>query len=160
MRRSAKDILSPHVPSGSFCVAKVRRPQCLQSDKYAISHSHVNLSVNNWDVSGMCSFCWFVCKFLCALFTFLTALQWKCKNSQKRAHPLIKFHYTLVKVKATSLPDGPIENPIYCWHLIFFLNGAELSLNSVFWINRWSMNWAQFKDPDSHMCLSGTVVAS
>ena len=22
------------------------------------------------------------------------------------------------------------------------------------------MNWAQFKDPDSHMCLAGAVVAS
>ena len=26
-------------------------------------------------------------------------------------------------------------------------------------INHRSMNWAQFKDPVSHMCLAGTVVA-
>ena len=26
--------------------------------------------------------------------------------------------------------------------------------------NDWSMNWVQFKDPASHMCLAGTVVAS
>ena len=47
--------------------------------------------------------------------------------------------------------------------LVFFLNGAELSLIpviSVNLINHWSMNWAQFKDPVSHMCLVGTVVAS
>ena len=45
----------------------------------------------------------------------------------------------------------------------FFLNGAELSLNSVNsekLINHPSMNWAQFKDPVSHMCLPGAVVAS
>ena len=47
--------------------------------------------------------------------------------------------------------------------LEFFLNGAELSLNSVNsekLINHGSMNWAQFKDPISHMGLAGTVVAS
>ena len=27
-------------------------------------------------------------------------------------------------------------------------------------INHWSMNWAQFKDPVSHMCLAGAVLAS
>ena len=27
-------------------------------------------------------------------------------------------------------------------------------------VNNWSMNWAQFKDPVSHMCLAGTVVVS
>ena len=48
----------------------------------------------------------------------------------------------------------------------FFLNGTELSLNSVNsadsgnLINHWTMNWAQFKDPVSHMCLVGTVVTS
>ena len=44
-----------------------------------------------------------------------------------------------------------------------FLNGAELSLNSVNAgnvINNWSMDWAQFKDSVSHMCLAGTEVAS
>ena len=48
----------------------------------------------------------------------------------------------------------------------FFLNGEELSLNSVIsansgnLVNHWSMNWAQFKDPVSHMCLAGAVIAS
>ena len=48
----------------------------------------------------------------------------------------------------------------------FFLNGTELSLNSVIsvnsgnLINHWSMNRAQFKDPVSPMCLAGAVVAS
>ena len=50
--------------------------------------------------------------------------------------------------------------------LEFFLNEAELSLNSVNsvnsgnLINHPSMNWAQFKDPVFHMCLAGTVVAT
>ena len=26
--------------------------------------------------------------------------------------------------------------------------------------NHWSMNWTQFEDPVSHMCLTGAVVAS
>ena len=34
------------------------------------------------------------------------------------------------------------------------------SANSKSLINHWSMNWAQFKDPVSHMCLAGVVVAS
>ena len=42
----------------------------------------------------------------------------------------------------------------------FFLNGAECSLNSVHLINHWSMNSVQLKDPISHICLVGAVVAS
>ena len=48
----------------------------------------------------------------------------------------------------------------------FFLNGAESSFNSVNsansgnLINQSSMNWAEFKDPLSHVCLAGDVVAS
>ena len=41
-----------------------------------------------------------------------------------------------------------------------FLNEAELSLNSGNLINHWSVNWVQFKDFVSHMCLAGGVVAS
>ena len=44
----------------------------------------------------------------------------------------------------------------------FFLNEAELSLNSVNskkLINHPSMNWAQVKDAISHMCLAGAVLA-
>ena len=55
------------------------------------------------------------------------------------------------------------------WHFFFmdfFLNGAELSWNSVIsensgnLINHWSMNWAQCKGHISHMCLARAVVAS
>ena len=42
----------------------------------------------------------------------------------------------------------------------FFLNGTELSLNSRNLINHRSMNWAQFIDPVSHMCIASPVVAS
>ena len=48
----------------------------------------------------------------------------------------------------------------------FFLNGAEhplnsvISVNSVNLINHQSMNWAQFKDPVSHMGIAGTTVSS
>ena len=41
----------------------------------------------------------------------------------------------------------------------FFLNGTELSLNSGNQINHLSMNWNQFKDPVSQMCLAGAVAA-
>ena len=40
-----------------------------------------------------------------------------------------------------------------------FLNGAELSLNSMNLgnlINYCSTNWPEFKDPAFHMCHSGT----
>ena len=35
-----------------------------------------------------------------------------------------------------------------------------ISANSGNLINHWSMNWAQYKDPVSHMCLAGAVVTS
>ena len=41
----------------------------------------------------------------------------------------------------------------------FFLNRMELSVNSGNLVNHWSMNWGQFKDPLSYMCLSDTEVA-
>ena len=50
--------------------------------------------------------------------------------------------------------------------LEFFLNGTGLSFNSVIsgnsgnLINHWSMNWTQFKDPATHTCLAGAMVAS
>ena len=43
------------------------------------------------------------------------------------------------------------------------MTGTELSFNSANsgnLINHWSMNWAQFKDPISHVFLAGTVVPS
>ena len=46
--------------------------------------------------------------------------------------------------------------------LEFFLNGTELSLNSVSsknLINHWSMNWAQFKDPVSRICRANILVS-
>ena len=48
----------------------------------------------------------------------------------------------------------------------FFLNGADLSLSSVNLANsrnltsRQNMNWAQFSDSVTHVCLAGVVVAS
>ena len=45
----------------------------------------------------------------------------------------------------------------------FSLNGAELSLNSANsgnLINHLSTNKVKFKDPVSHMCLAGALVAS
>ena len=49
--------------------------------------------------------------------------------------------------------------------LEFFLNWAELSMNSVNSVNsgnlksHWSINRTQYNDPVSHVCLAGTVVA-
>ena len=48
------------------------------------------------------------------------------------------------------------------WHIGVFLKWNRNSLNSVNsekLINHWCMKWAQFKDPVSHMCLAGAVVA-
>ena len=44
-----------------------------------------------------------------------------------------------------------------------FPKWAKLSVNSANWgnlLNHWSMNWNQFKDPVSNLCLAGAVVAS
>ena len=69
-----------------------------------------------------------------------------------------------VSIHRTSISlSSDTDQSLLTQHSIieFFLNGAELSLNSVIsgnLINHSSMNWAQFKDPVSHMCLAGTVV--
>ena len=42
--------------------------------------------------------------------------------------------------------------PKWNWYLVNSTNSGNL-------INHCSMNWSQFKDPVSHMCLAGTVVA-
>ena len=48
----------------------------------------------------------------------------------------------------------------------FFPDRAELSLNSMIspssgnLLNHSNIDWAQFKDPVSHICLAGAVVAS
>ena len=62
-----------------------------------------------------------------------------------------------------SVNNPLLSNRLTVYSMEFFLNGAGHSLNSVNsgnLINHWSMNWAQFKDPVSHMCLSSAVVAS
>ena len=42
----------------------------------------------------------------------------------------------------------------------FFLNEAQILLNlgNQIDLNHRGMNWTQFKDPVSHMCLTGAVV--
>ena len=74
--------------------------------------------------------------------------------------------FGLVAVLGTKVRMNPVTC-VFCTivllHWSFVLNGAELLLNSTNLgnlINHWSMNWAQFKDPVSHMCLAGAVVAS
>ena len=80
----------------------------------------------------------------------------KCKRLKYR----IAFFHTLVNRTNKTYNNMSSSDVV---SLEFFLNGAELSLNSVNsekLINHWSMNWAQFKDPISHMCLAGAVVAA
>ena len=45
-------------------------------------------------------------------------------------------------------------------HNEVFPEWNENSVNSRNLINHWNMNWVQFKDTTSHMCLSGVVVES
>ena len=58
----------------------------------------------------------------------------------------------LHEVSVSARPDQP---PTGVFHKL-----NRNSLNSGNLINHWNMNWAQFKDPVTHMCLAGTVVAS
>ena len=41
-----------------------------------------------------------------------------------------------------------------------WIRNSVNSANSGNLINHWSTNWAQFIDPDSHLCLAGTMIAS
>ena len=49
-------------------------------------------------------------------------------------------------------------NRFIIYSLDFFPKSAEISVNSGNRINQWSMNWSQFKDRVSNMCLAGAVV--
>ena len=52
-------------------------------------------------------------------------------------------------------------SPVLSYTMEFFLNRTKFQLNQANLgklINHWSMNWAQFKDPVSHMCLAGAVI--
>ena len=68
------------------------------------------------------------------------------------------YFFFLLNRRLESL-EGSLNRVLVCAMLEFFLNGAELTLISANLINHISMNWAQFKDPVSHMCLAGAVVA-
>ena len=82
----------------------------------------------------------------------------------------ISNHAVLIPQNWYSFPVGnsPQTHPDWTilaylrllWTVENFLNGAETSLNSGNLMNHWSMNWAQFKDPVSHMCHASAVVAS
>ena len=75
------------------------------------------------------------------------------------------YHLAVTLVGLVEL-DRTTNDPWLKTRMEFFLNRAEFSLNSVNsansgnLINHWSMNWVQFEDPISHMCLAGAVVAS
>ena len=65
---------------------------------------------------------------------------------------------------ASAWSHKPSGTPTkYCTDTLEFfpkLNSNSVnSANSENLINHWCMNWAQFKDLVSHMCLAGTVVA-
>ena len=66
----------------------------------------------------------------------------------------VQDSHSLVKWKKLKNKDVLIFYAL----MEFFLNGAELSLNSANSgnvKNHWSMNWAEHKDPGSDMCLVG-----
>ena len=95
-------------------------------------------------------------------FSLLNGNEWKMSSFQlmSRMIDLTPFH----TITPLLLFWGSRFHGIF--FMDFFLNGAELSLNSVIsensgnLINHWSMNWAQFKETVSHMCLARAVVAS
>ena len=102
-----------------------------------------------------CFDCWtnyllLACKELGYSFIYLTM----CTHSQKTSQLGNSFCF---------LSCGFFHQKV---HWSFFQVDQKFSLNSVILmnsgnlINHWSMNWAQFQDSVSHMCLAGAVVAS
>ena len=55
----------------------------------------------NKHTPGVCSFCWIVCKFLCALIAFLIALQWKRENLLGEKQP--KFTKTCTHARFAEI---------------------------------------------------------
>ena len=86
-------------------------------------------------------------------------------NSTNSKQTVLKLHSLWMKLVSNRGLIGLILDNhwvITNW-MEFFLNGARLSwnfVNSLNLINHWIMNWSQFKDPVSYMCLDGTVLAS
>ena len=71
-------------------------------------------------------------------------------------HALITNSFFRILVLVVSATQCKWFQPIFNKNGVF-LKWAELLGNLI---NHWSMNWAQFKDPVSHIRLAGTVVAS
>ena len=65
-----------------------------------------------------------------------------------------EIHCMLVTKHASNEPIPWLWNPGHT------LPEVQNTANSGNRINHWSMNWRQFKDHVSHMCLAGAVVAS
>ena len=71
----------------------------------------------------------------------------------------------VVKKSILNFAMSNSDKPEKLYTMKFFLNGSELSLNSVNsvnsknLINQWSMNWDQFKDSLFFPCLPGAEVS-
>ena len=72
-------------------ISQISRLLCKEKEKIIAGGLHDCICINHSYsycaeyccavlLPGVCSFSWFVCKFLCALIAFLIALQWKCEN--------------------------------------------------------------------------------
>ena len=101
--------------------------------------------------TGVCSFCWFVYKFLCTLIAFLMALQWKWKtcsvknsqNSPKWVHPRILDLFIEVMDQwawlANKFPLIPGSSNFSDWD---FTKGVLIFLNLCKYVSECQILWS------------------
>ena len=85
----------------------------------------------------------------------------KCQNLNVFCHVIrIDLHWVIQVWGKHQLNSTDLKATIVEKYNGVFTKWNGNSVNSGNLINHWSMNWVQFKDPLSHMCLAGTVVSS
>ena len=75
---------------------------------------------------------------------------------------LFFFCFSFSKISSRLFKKGSSAGVPASWNVEIgvFPKWNRNSLNSANLINHWSMNWAQFKNHVSHMCLTGTVAGA
>ena len=109
-----------------------------------VSINHVTIHTF---IAGVCSFCWFLCIFLCASIAFFIAIQWKCENLLSQKQP--KFSETNSplsrSVSAYSSICGAHE---ICCHGTVMWTYSTTSFLEILCDNYWQFLWIFWKLSD------------
>ena len=92
--------------------------------------------------------------------TLVSHIPCECHNHKITEDTLLCDIHSSKEVACPHVFGGQASHWPPIWNIGVFPKWNRNSLNSANLINHLNMNWSQFKDPVSNICLVGTVVAS